>query len=76
MKFGIIDKPKCEFCGAEIVAPLSISIVPTTKWVCLECSGASIEDFVDDDLGNSDLDICDSCLETLDNFGNCVYCDM
>lgn len=40
------SNPQCDECGVEIVAAISMSIVPTTNWICLECSGASIEDFI------------------------------
>lgn len=69
--------PKCEFCGVEIVAPISISIVPTTEWVCLECSGANLSDFEDyEGLESNDPNQCPSCGDSLDMFGSCAYCDM
>lgn len=37
----------CSNCDAEIVAPLLIAH-PDADWVCLECSGASLSDFVDE----------------------------
>jgi len=40
--------PKCSVCGAEIVEPLS-EVSGATDWVCLECSGATIEDFDESD---------------------------
>lgn len=41
-------QPKCKMCGAEIVEPLS-EAQGATDWLCLECSGATLADFVDED---------------------------
>lgn len=44
--------PKCSECGVEIVAPLS-EIIPGADWICLECSGASLSDFLDEEVADS-----------------------
>lgn len=38
------DLPECSGCGEEIVAPLG-EVIPGANWICLECSGATLEDF-------------------------------
>lgn len=40
--------PECSECGAEIVVALSV-VDGFAPWLCLECSGASLSDFVDDE---------------------------
>lgn len=42
------ENPECNECGAEIVAALSV-VGGFAPWLCLECSGATLADFVDPD---------------------------
>jgi len=47
--------PKCSECGSEIIAALGF-VIPGASWLCLDCSGATLEDFdieedeIDDDF--------------------------
>lgn len=47
-------QPKCEICGARIEASL-IEVEGATGWLCLECSGASLDDFTDGEDYNRDV---------------------
>jgi hypothetical protein len=42
-------QPRCENCGAVIVAVLS-DVGDTNGFLCLRCSGATLADFDDDDI--------------------------
>lgn len=39
-------EPRCSVCGAVIVEVLS-NVGPANDYLCLECSGATLEDFED-----------------------------
>lgn len=45
-------KRKCSECGAVIIAALSD--VGSANDICLECSGATLADFLDDDMTEED----------------------
>lgn len=40
--------PRCKICRAEIVEPL-VEVSPASDWLCLECSGVTLGDLVDED---------------------------
>jgi hypothetical protein len=40
--------PKCKVCGAEILEALT-EVSGAVEWLCLECSGATLADFMDED---------------------------
>lgn len=46
--------PKCKVCGAEIISPLS-EVMAGADWLCLECSGATLSDFFDEEEMNMQL---------------------
>jgi hypothetical protein len=47
IKFVMDKIIKCSICKERIWMTISESIIPTTEWICLECSGAELEDFED-----------------------------
>lgn len=55
---------KCSECGVEIVALLSD--VGSTNDICLKCSGATLEDFLDDDM--TEEDYSDNQIEVMRSF--------
>lgn len=46
-------QPKCKMCGAEIIETL-VEASPANDWLCLQCSGATIEDFMEDGMTEED----------------------
>lgn len=46
-------EPKCKMCGTVIVEML-VEVSPAADTVCLECSGATIEDFMEAGLTDED----------------------
>jgi len=46
-------EPKCEGCGKRIIAPLS-EVSNANGWLCLECSGAVLDDFLEEGVTEED----------------------
>jgi len=69
---------KCTECGTKIVAILPTLAPASAPVICLECSGASINDFFDgDDEREFEPDQCQECghdFVGLDE-GMCPNCD-
>lgn len=45
---SVRKQPRCSMCGALITESL-IVVSPANDWLCLDCSGATIGDLVDED---------------------------
>ena len=70
------ENPTCSECSAEIVVALHV-VDGFAPWLCLECSGATLSDFVDDEpeSASHDPNQCAECGDNLDLNGNCALCD-
>lgn len=70
-----MPNPKCTECGAEIVAILPTLAPTSAPVIYLECSGASLSDFVDDEeFGPDQCQECGHDFVGLDD-GMCPNCD-
>lgn len=58
-------QPRCRVCGVEIVFELS-EVSPAADWICLECSGATLADFMEE--GMTEEDYSDNQIETMRTF--------
>ncbi len=46
-------RPRCKVCRAEILEPL-IETSPANGWLCLECSGVTLADLMEEDMTEDD----------------------
>lgn len=65
---------KCTECGAEIIAILPTLAPASADVICLECSGASIDDFFDDGTSPFEPRRCYGCGDYKDE-EMCPNCD-